>query len=35
MKDAFALYCKEVQEGTFPGAEHEYGISEEIIERLY
>jgi len=35
MKDAFASYCKEVQEGTFPGAEHEYGISGEIIERLY
>jgi len=35
IKDAFASYFKEVQEGTFPGAEHEYGISDDIIERLY
>ena len=35
IKNAFSLYCKEVQEGVFPAAAHEYGISEEIIERLY
>lgn len=35
MKAAFAAYDREVKEGTFPGAEHEYSISEEIIEKLY
>lgn len=35
MRDAFAAYCKEVQEGAFPAAEHAYGISDEILEKLY
>jgi len=35
MKEAFTAYCTEVQDGTFPAAEHEYSISDEIIERLY
>lgn len=35
MQETFAQFCKEVQEGTFPAANHEYGIPDEIIERLY
>ncbi len=35
MREAFRSYCREVQEGTFPAAEHEYGISDEILEKLY
>jgi 3-methyl-2-oxobutanoate hydroxymethyltransferase len=35
MKEAFAAYCKEVQNGDFPSAEHEYDISDEVIEKLY
>ncbi|MCL2398884.1 MAG: 3-methyl-2-oxobutanoate hydroxymethyltransferase [Defluviitaleaceae bacterium] len=35
MKEAFSMYCKEVEEGSFPNDSHEYGISDEIIERLY
>jgi len=35
MKEAFSLYCKEVQEGVFPSSQHEFGISEEVMERLY
>ena len=35
MKDAFAAYCREIQNGTFPSKEHEYDISDEIIEKLY
>jgi 3-methyl-2-oxobutanoate hydroxymethyltransferase len=35
MKEAFAEYCAEVQSGGFPSAEHEYDISDEVIEKLY
>lgn len=35
MGKAFASFCKEVQEGSFPSDEHEYGISDEILERIY
>ena len=35
MREAFAAYDKEVKAGTFPAPEHEYGISEEVIEKLY
>lgn len=35
MREAFAAYDKEVKAGTFPSQEHEYGISEEVIEKLY
>ena len=35
MQKAFAAYCKEVQDGAFPDSTHEYGISDEVIERLY
>ncbi|MGN0155143.1 MAG: 3-methyl-2-oxobutanoate hydroxymethyltransferase [Lachnospiraceae bacterium] len=35
MKDAFAAYDSEVKAGTFPAKEHEYSISEDIIEKLY
>ena len=35
MKGAVADYMKEVQEGTFPGKEHTYAISDDIIEKLY
>ena len=35
MKEAFRNYCTEVQEGTFPAKEHEYTISDDILEKLY
>jgi len=35
MREAFAAYCKEIQDGAFPSAEHEYDIADEVIERLY
>ena len=35
MKAAFAQYAKEVNEGTFPSAEHCYTIDNDIIEKLY
>ncbi|MCL2856363.1 MAG: 3-methyl-2-oxobutanoate hydroxymethyltransferase [Oscillospiraceae bacterium] len=35
MKNAFAAYHKEVQSGEFPSNEHEFAISDELIERLY
>jgi len=35
MKEAFAAYFREIQDGSFPAQEHEYGISDEIIEKLY
>jgi 3-methyl-2-oxobutanoate hydroxymethyltransferase len=34
MKEAFRAYCSEIQSGSFPSAEHEYDISDEIIEKL-
>lgn len=35
MKESFKKYIKEVQEGTFPAAEHEFDISDEILKKLY
>ena len=35
MKEAFTSYCTEVKEGSFPSKEHEYTISDEILEKLY
>ena len=35
MKDAFKGYIDEVGEGVFPTAEHGYGISNEVIQKLY
>jgi 3-methyl-2-oxobutanoate hydroxymethyltransferase len=35
MKEAFKEYIKEVQAGVFPGEEHGFKISDEIIEKLY
>ncbi|MBR5577407.1 MAG: 3-methyl-2-oxobutanoate hydroxymethyltransferase [Lachnospiraceae bacterium] len=35
MKEAFTAYCKEVGEGSFPGEEHEYTISDHVISKLY
>lgn len=35
MKSAFKAYCEEVQAGTFPAKEHEYTISDDILEKLY
>lgn len=35
MKAAFKGYIDEVCEGAFPAPEHGYGISNEIIEKLY
>lgn len=35
MKNAFAEYMNEVQQGAFPAKEHGYGIDNEIIEKLY
>lgn len=35
MKEAFQTYVKEVAEGTFPGPEHTYAISEDVLEKLY
>jgi len=35
MKQAVVAYCQETGDGTFPAKEHEYNISDEIIERLY
>jgi len=35
MKEAFKEYKKEVGMGVFPAKEHEYAISDEVIEKLY
>jgi len=35
MKEAFAAYVSEVQEGLFPGPEHQYSISDDVLEKLY
>lgn len=35
MKAAFAVYSKEVKEGTFPATEHTFKIDDEVIEKLY
>ncbi len=35
MKGAFQGFIDEIQEGTFPAAEHTYAIDDEVIEKLY
>lgn len=35
MTEAFQEYCKEVQEGTFPAKEHEFAISDEVLQKIY
>ena len=35
MRKGFAAYKKEVQEGTFPAAEHTFRMDESILEKLY
>lgn len=35
MKAAFAAYIEEVGNGSFPAKEHSFGISDEVLERLY
>lgn len=35
MTEAFKSYDNEVKSGTFPGEEHSYKISDDIIEKLY
>ena len=35
MKETFAAYHKEVQSGEFPSSEHEFAISDELIEKLH
>ncbi len=35
MKAAFAEYCKSVQDGSFPAPEHEFTISDDVLEKLY
>ena len=35
MKAAFAEYCKSVQDGTVPAPEHEFAISDDVLEKLY
>ena len=34
MTDTFTEYAKEVKEGVFPGKEHSYGMSDEILESI-
>lgn len=33
--EAFQQYKKEVEEGSFPGEEHGFGMSDEVLERIY
>ncbi|MEQ8176571.1 MAG: 3-methyl-2-oxobutanoate hydroxymethyltransferase [Syntrophomonadaceae bacterium] len=33
--EAFQQYKKEVEEGSFPGEEHGFGIADEVLERIY
>lgn len=35
MRDAFAAYAREVREGVFPGPEHAFTVSDEVLEKLY
>ncbi|MDE6434274.1 MAG: 3-methyl-2-oxobutanoate hydroxymethyltransferase [Lachnospiraceae bacterium] len=35
MKNAFAEYDREVKAGSFPAKEHEYTISDDVLEKLY
>lgn len=35
MRDAFAAYIREVQEGSYPAEEHTFQIADEVLEKLY
>ncbi|MEG2700216.1 MAG: 3-methyl-2-oxobutanoate hydroxymethyltransferase, partial [Hungatella sp.] len=35
MTEAFREYTKETKAGTFPGEEHTFKISDDVIEQLY
>jgi 3-methyl-2-oxobutanoate hydroxymethyltransferase len=35
MKGAFADYAKEVKDGTFPAVAQTYGVSDDVLEKLY
>ena len=35
MQQAFADYIREVREGTFPGDEHSFTISDDVLKKLY
>lgn len=35
MRQAFADYIREVQEGAYPGEEHSFGISDDVLKKLY
>ena len=35
MKDAFKAYDVAVKDGSFPAKEHEYAISDDVLEKLY
>lgn len=35
MREAFQAYCQEIEDGTFPGKEHEYTIADDILDKLY
>jgi len=34
MTDTFSQYAREVKEGVFPGKEHSYGMSDEVLETI-
>ena len=34
MIDTFTQYAKEVKEGVFPGKDHSYGMSDEVLESI-
>jgi 3-methyl-2-oxobutanoate hydroxymethyltransferase len=34
MKETFAQYAEEVRTGVFPGEEHAYKMSEEVLETI-
>ena len=35
MKEAFQSYMEQVRQGSFPAKEHEYAISDDVIDKLY
>ena len=35
MTQAFSDYIKEVKDGTFPAEEHTFGISDDVMKKLY
>lgn len=35
MKEAFSSYKQAVQDGSFPAKEHEYTITDDVLEKLY